>query len=365
MGKISSYPQDTAPSGDDVVITIDTGSGSNRKVALSDLLSYMFTNVSASQLLTAIAGLTHIGEDLVINGNFDVWQRGTTFTPNDDTYTADRWNCLQEANAATTFSQDSSNVPTSGSKYSMKIANVTANMQNGLVYFLEGKDAAQLINQNVSLSFYAKTQSLQISNIRCAILSWTSTEDVITSDVVGTWAQNGTNPTWATNWTMENTPSNLALTNSWQKFTIENVAIDTAGMKNVAIVFWVDDGTITSGDTWWLSQVQMNVGIKALPQVPTTYQQELAKCERYYEVGRFFHVSYSGAVSTNLGSSTFYKTKKRTTPTIVQTNISQSGTLPATPQNADVTDVHYLAFRTATGAGAGQFLESWTADAEL
>lgn len=233
-----------------------------------------------------------IENNILLNGNFDVWQRGTSFTQNDDLYIADRWNALQEANSSWTFARDT-DVPTSGSRYSLKCSNATANNQAAIVQILEAADAKQFLNQNLSLSFYAKTTSLEISNLRCAILSWTSTEDVVTSDVISAWAQNGTNPTWATNWTMENTPANLALTNSYQRFTIENVAIDTANMKNIAVVIWVDDGTITSGDDFWVSQVMLNVGGTAADFMPRTFSNELSACQRYYVRVRESSQAYS------------------------------------------------------------------------
>lgn len=236
-----------------------------------------------------------VGNNLLMNGNFDVWQRQVTFTPNDDTYIADRWNCLQEANTSWTFARDTA-VPTSGSKYSLKCSNSTANNQCGIVQILEAKDAEQLAGQLVSLSFYAKTVSSEISNLRCAVLSWSSTEDVVTSDVVSAWGQNGTNPTWATNWTMENTPVNLALTNSFQLFTAENILIDTASMKNIAVVIWVDDGTITSGDDFWITQVQLNIGGTAAAFAPRPHAQEVALCQRYYEKS-YNDTDYAGTVT--------------------------------------------------------------------
>lgn len=303
-------------------------------------------------------------KNLLYNGNMNVWQRNTSATPNDDVYSgADRWNFLAEANASWTVARDT-DVPV-GSQYSMKFSNVTLNNQCAIVQILENLDTKQLDDGTVSLSFWAKTTGTEIGALRAAILTWGSTADVVTSDVISAWASDGTNPTWATNWTMENTPSNLSLTASWQRFTIENVAIDSATVNNLAVVIWVNDGTITSGDDFWISQIQLNYGSEAAPFQHRSYGEELALCQRYYETGRFFWIGYSNAVSTNGGSSIIWKTKKRTTPTLVQTHISNSGAFPTTPQQADVTEDHALSFRTGTGAGPGQFLESWTCAAEL
>lgn len=294
MVKISQMPPDSTPTNLDSFVTVDNESGTNKKVSLADAIAAIFANSTSLQLLTALAAATPIDQNILINGGMDVWQRNITFTPNDDTFICDRWNCLQEANASWTFARDTDVPSTGGSHNSLKCSNVTLNNQCGIVQILEGQDSVPLLGKSVSLSFMAKTNGTEIANLRCAILSWSSTEDAVTSDVVGTWAQNGTNPTWATNWTMENTPSNLALTSSWQKFTIENVAIDTAGAKNVAAVIWVDDGTITAGDDFYITQVFLNVGAKALPYKGRPFAEELALCQRYYEKS-YLYGTYAGA----------------------------------------------------------------------
>lgn len=339
----------------DVTAVIADGIVTNAKM-VSDTLTEASIKTSATDIIRS--------RNRLINGNMDIWQRNTSASPNDDVYCgADRWNFLTETNGAWTVARDT-DVPV-GSRFSMKCSNVTLNNQMAIVQILETGDTKLLDDQVVSLSFWAKTSGTEIANLRAAILTWGSTADVVTSDVIGTWAQDGTNPTWATNWTMENTPSNLALTSTWTKYTIENVSVDTATVNNLAVVIWTDDGTIAANDDFWVTQVQLNVGSKAAAFQHNLLAAEIALCERYYEVGRMFHVSVSGGVSNNLGSSVFFKAKKFTTPTVVQTNVSNSGVIGATPSQADVTDVHFLSFRTSSGAGAGQFCESWTAAAEL
>jgi len=48
-------------------------------------------------------------------------------------------------------------------------------------------------------------------------LAWDSTPDTVTSDVVSAWGTEDTTPTFATNWTAENTAANLGVTTSWGK----------------------------------------------------------------------------------------------------------------------------------------------------
>lgn len=219
--------------------------------------------------------------NLIINGNFDIWQVNTTFTPNDDTYTADLWNLLVETNGSWTIARDTT-LPLSGSRYSLKASNVTANNQCALVQFLEADKSIKLLNKTVSLSFQARTTSSEISKLRVAILSWTGTADTPTSDVISAWGQNGTTPTWATNWVLEGV-TDATLSDTFQTFKLENILIDTVGTNNIAVVVWVDDGTITSGDDFWLSQIQLNEGVLATGFQDKGFEEELEDCMRFYE----------------------------------------------------------------------------------
>lgn len=319
--KVSGLPNDTSIDASHYFPLNDPTGPTTKRTTLQTLLDFINANLSSTAIETILAAI-NASANFIINGGMNVWQRNTSATPNDDVYTGcDRWNMLTETNGAWTVARDTDVPTTGGSKYSMKCSNVTLNNQMGIVTILEGKDAAKLFGKNVSLSFYAKTNGTEIANLRAAILSWTSTEDVVTSDVIGTWGQNGTNPTWATNWTMENTPSNLALTSSWQRFTIENVAIDTASTKNVAVVIWVDDGTIAANDDFFITQVQLEISAKATPFKPIPYVMELAQCFRYYQdLGSFAYRIYHSNVH-RMGNS--FSIPMRGTPS---STVTLSGT---------------------------------------
>ena len=226
-----------------------------------------------------------VQDNLLYNSNFGIWQRGTSFTAstnNDDVYFADRWNLVSDGNDTVDVTREDTVVPT-GSTYSTKFDAETANKQWGIVQILEQKDAQEIIGDSVSLSFKARTTSSQIATIRAAVISWNSTADSVTSDVVATWNGGGTNPALATNWVYENTPSNLALTDSYQTFKIENISIDTSSTKNVAVFIWVDDTTITVGDLLYLSQIKLEKNPYAtnFKRQGKNIADELALCQRY------------------------------------------------------------------------------------
>ena len=361
--KISQLPQDSSPTTNDSIPTYDADTVLTKRVLISDLINFFFNNVSASVLATALSNVTSLNQNWLINGGMDVWQRNTSASPNDDVYSGcDRWNFLAEANASWTIARDTDVPSGGGSRYSMKCSNVTLNNQMAIVQFLEGKDAMRLQGKTVSLSFWAKTNSTEIGALRAAILSWTSTEDAVTSDVIGTWAQNGTNPTWATNWTIENTPSNLSLTSSWQKFTIENVAIDTASMKNIAVVIWVDDGTIAANDDFYITQVQMNEGTEAMPFETKNYIDIFELCQRFYQIhsGPAYRIYHNNVQRW----SSVLPVEMRTSPTTVHT-LTGSG-IAADNTAGTARAIQYDT--QFTGGGTGVIDATWTTltfDAEL
>ena len=210
-------------------------------------IGYLWSNgtVWRGALLTEEAG-GGVGTNLLINGNMDVWQRGTSFTAatnplnSDDTYLMDRWILLSDGNDIVDVSQQTASPP-SGSLYFARADVQTINKKFGFITFLENKDAVKLQGKTVSLSFQAKTTAAAIRHIRAAVLSWTGTADAPTSDVVSSWGAEGANPTLAASLTAENVAADLTLTTAFQTFAIEGIVMDTAGITNVAVFIWVDD----------------------------------------------------------------------------------------------------------------------------
>jgi hypothetical protein len=100
--------------------------------------------------------------------------------------------------------------------------------------------------------------------------------------VIGTsWGAAGTNPTLAANWTYENTPSNLALTTSYQEFKIENVALDAASAKNVCVFIWTDDTNAMVNDIVYLADINLVPGAVATSYMPQGICPAAVMCGRF------------------------------------------------------------------------------------
>ena len=221
--------------------------------------------------------------NLLINGDFVIAQAFQTITSatlipnNDDVFVIDMWNLLCEAGDACDIYQDTTDIPVGG-RTALKMESETANQQFGIVQLIEQKRSRIVIGDVASLSFKIKGNGL--AKVRYAVLSWTGTADTVTSDVIATWGSNGTEPTWAASWTREVIGEVTSMA-SWVQVQEPNFAIDTASTKNLAVVFWVDDNTITVNDYFSITDVKLEPGDKCTPFVPNGISDELNECERF------------------------------------------------------------------------------------
>ncbi|MCB2188811.1 MAG: hypothetical protein KQJ78_20520 [Deltaproteobacteria bacterium] len=225
-------------------------------------------------------------KNYLINGGFNVAQRGTIFTGattpanNDDTFLTDRWCLLSNGN-------DRLDVSTPGVSFAGQSGYMSWNMQAAyqcaVVQFLEYRDTLELVGQLAALSFWAKKRATNVTagTLRAAVLAWAGTADALTSDVVATWAGNGTEPTWAAGWTRAGITDPINLTTTLTRYKLENVSIPS-GTNNVAVVIWLDDTNAIVGDVIDLSDVQLEKGGEVTTYEHRPYAQELALCRRYY-----------------------------------------------------------------------------------
>ncbi len=286
--------------------------------------------------------------NLLINGDFRVAQRGTSFTStttpanSDDTYLLDRWVLLSDGNDIVDVSQETSVVPT-GAYAACKLDVETANAKFGLLQIVEARNAKAIIGGTCSLSFRARVTGTTIADVHAAVISWSSTADTVTSDVVSAWNGDGTDPTLVANWTYENVPSTLALTTSYQTFEIENISIDTASTTNVAVFIWTDDVTMDVGDFLYIADVNLVPGAVATAINRRPYRDELALCQYYAEWMALGALGPAG--SGVCGSATLarvyvpFSERKRTLPTFSMTTATDFEVVTAAFGNIVLSDL--------------------------
>jgi len=290
----------------------------------------------------------------LINGDMAIAQRGTSFTSsgsanNDDTYHLDRWYVLSDTNDVVDITQ-SSTAPTN-QLYSCALDVETANKKFGIAQIIENKNCTGLIGQTATLSFKAKASAVdKLDNVKCAIISWSSTADAVTSDLVSAWGVEGTNPTLASNLTYENTPANLSVTTSWATYSV-SAAIDTSSTTNVAVFIWSDVTDTTAGQFLYITDVQLEVAAAASDFEFLPYDVNLARCQRY------FQTSFEpGTTPTNGESNCVTKDCS-----CYADNGAYFGTSLFCQMRADPTCVYYTSNNgSATGNKISYYNGSWT-----
>ena len=219
-------------------------------------------------------------KNLIINGGFDVWQRGAYTTATgvaNDTYYADRFFTLISIVTATL--QNTTN--------SAKVAATSsATGFIGLSQKVEDKVYNTLKGKTVTLS--AKVTSNK-SNARLRSFNGSAWADSATSH-----SGNGTEETLTQTFTVSSSPSDLII----QLITYDG--------GNVALV---------SGDYIEVTGVQLEVGSVATDFEHRSYGEELALCERYYEVTQGGTTEYAETTGNYLVSVPF-RVKKRASPTL-------------------------------------------------
>jgi hypothetical protein len=218
---------------------------------------------------------TSLYRQALINGNFDVWQRGTSIslTGYSNTYLADRWQ-IQPINAGTyTFSQqDGTGV--NGSNYCLRLQrNIGQTSTDGMVvkYSLETNTSIKLRGQTLTLSFWA----------RCGANFSPASNTIIASILTGT----GTDQSLYAGFTGQAIIANtgLPITTSWVKYSITSSVVGSTISQLGIQISATTVGTAGTNDYFEIAQVQLCAGAVALPFMPKSFSDELRDCQRYYE----------------------------------------------------------------------------------
>lgn len=206
----------------------------------------------------------------LINGAFDIWQRGTTFTST--SYTADRW-YSPITNA--TVSQETSDLPT-GFRYGAKIV-LTGTGFSQFNQPIERDTVISLRGKTVTVSGYVKISGALSGNWQVQAYYSTSTDAYAS---LTTLVPNSTK-TVAT-----------AATTTWTRFSHTFVVpVDAVGMR----IENLPDVQSAAGATIRLTGIQLEEGsvATAFHRNAPSIQAELAACQRYYQ-------RFSGGVGCGL-----------------------------------------------------------------
>jgi hypothetical protein len=298
----------------------------------------------------------------IINGDFDFWQRGTSFTGNE--YGADRWihNRVGTTHAATRepFALGQTDVPGEPTYFCRSAVASVAGATNfsALVQFIE--DVRTFAGQQVTVSFWAKADSTKNIAIELQQNFGTGGSPSTTVEAIGT--------------------TKVSIGTSWQKVTvtatlpsISGKTLGTTVNNSLVLAIFFDAGsdfnarTDSLGQqsgTFDIAQVQIEPGPVATPFEQRPIGTELALCQRYYyQPGSAYTVqSYGGGAGAITTTQIYFPAQMRANPIItaawsagvnaVGSTIYALGAIGATAILASTTSADFAAIITWTSFSA-------------
>jgi hypothetical protein len=213
-----------------------------------------------------------VGRNKIINGDFSIWQRGTTFTGTGyDQPVADRFFTTANGIGSLTTSRQSfavGSAPTAGYESQFFLRYSLAQTGSGGIsnqIFTKVEDARTFAGQTVTFSFWAKASFAHTGNAFIDRWYGSGGSAVDYNVIIG---------------------NSINISTTWQRFTVTGTIPSISG-KTIGTGSFLRVGitspayTTVDLDTWgW----QLEVGNQATPFHTATpnQQTELAACQRYY-----------------------------------------------------------------------------------
>ena len=302
---------------------LTVGSGTN----LSDVLAVGNNGETLVADSSTSTGLRYnpsqaAGKNVLINGAFDIWQRGTSFATGSlasPYFVADRWQSTRSGAASgATISRQTSGAPT-GFQYYVRLQRDSGNTGTAAINLgqcVETSMSLPYANQTVTLSFYARVGANYVSsanNVNLTFFTGTGTDqNNFSSSYTGVTQVLGTTAT---------------VTTSWQRFSY-TITLASTVTEFEPLIYTQHTGTAGAADYLDITGVQLELGsvATAFTRAGGTIQGELAACQRYYQVatrnGTF------GVATTDSTTSGFiplqFVQQMRTAPTVTFATAGQA-----------------------------------------
>jgi hypothetical protein len=215
----------------------------------------------------------------IINGNFDFWQRGTSFTGNE--YGADRWVHARVGTTQTAtrepFELGQTDVPGEPTYYCRTVVISEEGASNYAVLAQRIEDVRTFAGQQVTVSFWAKADATK--NIAVNMIQYFGTGGLPSANVTSS-------------------ETKISVGTTFQKVTVTatlpSISDKTLGTDNndfLQLNIWFDAGSNFNSTTdslgqqsgtFEIAQVQLEPGPVATPFEQRPIGTELALCQRYY-----------------------------------------------------------------------------------
>jgi len=248
-------------------------------------------------------------DNAIINGAFDIWQRGTSFASGG--YTADRWLVDYAGGAGTTSQQTFTpgTAPVAGYEgtYFLRKANTTGAQYSALLQRIE--NVRTFAGQIVTVSFWAKGSN-PTGNFE--------------ANLIQNFGSGGSSD-------VPLTGQAFSVTGSWARysftFSVPSISGKTVGTGSYLFLSLYQAASNTSTSTLDLWGVQVEAGSVATPfrRNAPSLQGELAACQRYYQrtgtpgAGWMYAAIATARMNSSTSANAYYPmtVPLRTAPTAV------------------------------------------------
>jgi hypothetical protein len=330
----------TATNGTTITLTTGTVAGDIVEV-ISSLQITMADTYTQSTINNAFQANTNnfaAGKNKIINGDFGVWQRGTSFTVNNTSaFTADRWILLSLNTGGNVVASQQTftpgTAPIAGYEGTYFLRN-TATAPTGAAYNVwqhKIENVRTLAGQTVTFSFWAKADSTR----------------TVYSQHFQNFGSGGSGEV-----VMGVTSHSIDTT--WQRysstFSMPSISGKTIGAgNNIRIELSLPTNVSSTIDIWGV-QLEAGSNATAFQTATGTIAGELAACQRYYEriTADTAYGLFGSAVvyATTAGIATIpFKVTKRITPTVIDTSAASTfqfddGVTGYTPATIAITNAY-------------------------
>jgi len=325
-------------------------------------------------------------KNVVINGAMQVAQRATSVTgiSSSGYYTVDRFDTAMSTTAGRYTQSQVTDAP-EGFGHALKFDCTTADTsiaagENLIGLFqIEGQDVQTIQKgtssaKEVTVSFYAKANAAK--TYVCELKDFTNTRTCSKTFTVGTsYARHEiTFPADTTGAITSDNARQFAI-NLWlhagSTYTGGTLQTAWGAQSNADRAVGIDSFFSSTDNTFFITGVQLEVGSVATEFEHRSFGEDLALCQRYYEVQggttltQFAHL-WTGDVTNN---QSYYQTvqfsvEKRAAPTITMSSAAQSSFGTPTAANTSRIATSGVAISNSTAA-RGYFYVGVLADAEL
>lgn len=217
----------------------------------------------------------------IINGNFDLWQRGTSFTDvslgksgGKLTYTADRWFGYRTGMVSGLSVSRLSGTASDYALYSAYVNRASGNSDTSTMYFyqiIDAYDCQDLSGKTITISFKARNFAPSTSS--------TLTVFCVRGGTYGGSSWDLSQGTW-TNFQSQSAAKTL--TTSWQTFS-ETFTIGSGATQTIAVGFaYTPTGTSAGNDGYLVTSVQFELGAVASQFEREDFNTTLRRCQRHF-----------------------------------------------------------------------------------